>query len=390
MKDQVVRILKMVQEGRLSPEDAFDLMDAFTNFDENERAAPPPAEEKKTGEEPFRKFVDSIENMTKEAIGGVDWSKVAGQVRTATKKGMDTLRDSVDQISKGEFNFRWFGPSEEKVVELPINVRPGQTVRLERTNGDVTVTGGHAQGRLIVTAKLRGRDKADAHAKAEIWTPVVEESDGSITIRQSSDTVEEDVELEVPEGVHIDVRAQNGDIEVRRTKGSLRIDAKSGDIDAQGLAGSIEIASFAGDVVLRDVDSSTIEIENKSGDVQVSSVKGSLVIRSASGDIRGKDVSANAISVESVSGDIDLDLAEALTGALNARTVSGDVLIDIASGTNCRVSLSSLSGSVSSRVDLGEEHSSEERITGAVGTGDGTLDASSVSGDVRLSWRDHQ
>ena len=392
MKDQVIRILKMVQEGRLSPEDAYDLMDAFTNFEasENAHATPPPPPSSGTSEEPFRKFIDSVEKMTKEAVGSVDWSKVAEQVKVATKKGVVGLRESVDQISKGDFKFPWFGPSETKTVELPLNIAPGKTLKLERTNGDVRVKGGYSEAKLIATAKVRGKDKDDARIKADAWTPVVEENDGSVTIRQSADSMEEDIEVQVPSGVNLDIRIESGDVETKETGGSLRLEAKSGDVDVKDFTGSVEIVSFAGDVELRNTDASLIEIENKSGDVSLQNVKGNLVVRSASGDIQGKDIVGNAISVETVSGDIDLDVAESISGALNVRTVSGDILLDIASGSNCRVSLSSLNGTVASRIDLSDEKQTEERITGTIGSGDGSIDASAVSGDIRLSWREHQ
>jgi DUF4097 and DUF4098 domain-containing protein YvlB len=103
-----------------------------------------------------------------------------------------------------------------------------------------------------------------------------------------------------------------------------------------------------------------------------------------------KDVGGSAIGVETVSGDIDLDMKDPVDGSVNLRTVSGDVLIDLASGSNARVMLASLSGSVSSRIQLDEEQRTEERITGRIGSGEGSVDASAVSGDVRLSWREHQ
>ena len=114
MKEQILRILRMVEEGRVSPDDAYDLMDAFIDFDSTEStngathasATPPPPPG--GADEPFKKFVDSFEKLTKETIGGVDWNKVAGQVKTATKKGVEQLRESVDQISRGEFKMPWF------------------------------------------------------------------------------------------------------------------------------------------------------------------------------------------------------------------------------------------------------------------------------------------
>ncbi|MDQ2986837.1 MAG: hypothetical protein M3R13_08985, partial [Armatimonadota bacterium] len=188
MKEQVLRIIRMVEEGRISPEDAYDLMDAFIDFEASEASngattsstPPPPPPPPGRSDEPFKKFVDSVEKMTKETIGGVDWNKVAGQVKTATKKGVEQLRESVDQISKGEFKMPWFGPSETRTVELPLQIEAGKTLRLERTHGDVKIIGGEAVGSLRATVTVRGKDREDAAEKAEQWTPVIEESSSGL------------------------------------------------------------------------------------------------------------------------------------------------------------------------------------------------------------------
>lgn len=393
MKEQVLRILKMVQEGRLSPDDAYDLMDAFTNFESAEQNPPPPPKAEPVNgkaEEPFRSFVDRIEKMTKEAVQGVDWSRVATEVRSAARRGAATLRESVEHLGKGDFKFSWFGPAEEKVVELPLNIKSGKTLRLERTNGDVDIKGGADEAKVVVKAKVRGRDREDARLKAEAFTPVIEEHDGSLVIRQSSEAVEERLDVQIPNDVNLDIRIESGDVRIRDTNGSLRLEAKSGDIDAQDLKGTIEITTAAGDVDVKRSESSLCEIENKSGDVTIQSLKGNLMVRSASGDVRCREMDGSAISIETVSGDIDLDVAQPMNGAINIRTVSGDVLMDLASGSSCRVTLSSVNGSVSSRIDLEDEKRTEERITGIIGSGEGSIDASAVSGDIRLSWREHQ
>lgn len=403
MKEQVLRILRMVEEGRVSPEDAYDLMDAFVDFEQAEAPAgradaaeggsstpPPPPPPHHGGEEPFKKFVDSVEKLTKETIGGVDWSKVADQVKTATKKGVNQLRESVDQISKGEFSMPWFGPSETRTVELPLHIEPGKTLRLERTHGDVKIIGGEAVGSLRATVTVRGSNREDAAARAEQWTPVIEESASGLVLRQASESMEEDLELRIPSGVNLDVRIEHGDLDARGTKGSIRVDSRSGDIDMSDFEGSVEVISASGDAKIRNVRDGRVDIENKSGDIILSNVDGSIGVRSSNGDVRLKDVAGSSMSVETVSGDIDIEMREATDGTLNLRTVSGDILIDLAGGSNARVMLASLSGSVSSRIELEDEQRTQERITGKIGTGDGTIDASAVSGDVRLSWRDHQ
>ena len=398
MKEQVLRILRMVEEGRVSPEDAYDLMDAFIDFETSETTngatagapPPPPGETQKTPEEPFKKFVDSFEKLTKETIGGVDWNKVAGQVKTATKKGVEQLRESVDQISKGEFKMPWFGPSETRTVELPLQIEAGKTLRLERTHGDVKFIGGEAVGSLRATVTVRGSDKDDAQRKAEQWTPVIEENGNGLVIKQAPNSMEEDLEIFVPRGVNLDIHVEHGDISCRDTHGTLRVDSRSGDLDAGDLTGSVEIISMAGDVRLRNAHDARVDVENKSGDILLLNIDGSISVRSSNGDVRLKDVGGTSVGVETVSGDIDLDMKDPIDGSVNLRTVSGDVLIDLASGSNARVMLASLSGSVSSRIQLDDEQRTEERITGKIGTGEGTVDASAVSGDVRLSWREHQ
>jgi hypothetical protein len=386
----------MVEEGRVSPDDAYDLMDAFIDFETSgttngatSSSTPPPPPGGKS-EEPFKKFVDSFEKLTKETIGGVDWSKVAGQVKTATKKGVEQLRESVDHISKGEFKMPWFGPSETRTVELPLQIEAGKTLRLERTHGDVKIIGGEAIGSLRATVTVRGTDREDAQTKAEQWTPVIEENGNGLVLKQAAESLEEDLEIYVPKGVNLDIRVEHGDISCRETHGTLRVDSRSGDLDAADLVGSVEVISMAGDVRLRNAHDARTDIENKSGDILLLNVDGSISIRSSSGDVRRKDVGATSLSVETVSGDIDLDMKDPVDGSVNLRTVSGDVLIDLASGSNARVMLASLSGSVSSRINLDDEQRTEERITGKIGTGNGTVDASAVSGDVRLSWREHQ
>lgn len=386
--------MRMVEEGRISSEDAYDLMDAFIDFDaaeaSNGASTTPPPPPSSGGDEPFKKFVDSVEKLTKETIGGVDWNKVAGQVKSATRKGVEQLRESVDQISKGEFRMPWFGPSETRTVELPLHIEAGKTLRLERTHGDVKVIGGEAVGSLTATVTVRGHNREDAVEKADMWTPVIEESSSGLVLRQGAAAMEEDIELRIPKGVHLDVRIESGDLVCRDTFGTLRADSRSGDLDVSDFEGTVEIVSAQGDVKVRNASGARVDIENKSGDILLTQIDGSISVRSSNGDVRLKDVAGSTISVETVSGDIDLDMKEPTDGVVNARTVSGDVLIDLASGSSARVMLASLSGSVSSRIELEDEQRTEERITGRIGAGDGTLDASAVSGDVRLSWRDHQ
>lgn len=384
----------MVQEGRLSPEDAFELMAAFTSFDGERLSAPeetPTAagEEKSERADPFKKLVDSVDKMTKEGMDSVDWKSVAQSIEDAAKRGMETLRARVEQLSKGNFRLFWASAYEEATVELPLHVESGKTLRIELTKGDVSVRGGHAIGSFKAVAKIGGKSSDEARQRAAAWTPIIEEHDGSVTIRQSADTMSEKLELHVPEGVSVDIRTESGDVEVENTKSSLRVSAVSGDVKAKGLLGSVEINATSSDIELSRIESASLEVEVKSGDISLSELSGNIKARSASGDVRGKSIAGRTISVETVNGDVDLDISEPHSGALSVRTVNGDVLVDLASGSNCRVALSSLSGKAQCDLELEEEKRDKQRVTGKLGTGEGTVDVSAVKGNVCLSLRDH-
>ncbi len=389
MKDQVLRILRMVQEGRLSPDDAYDLMDAFCNFEHpaNGETMTEEKTEKKKEEDPFRSFVDRMEKMTKQAFDSVEWSQVAGQVKTATAKGMEALKQSIGEISKGDFKFFWGGPNEKAEVELPLTIQHGNTLRIELRNGDVSINGGGADSRLKCSAMIKGSTREEAKEAAEKWTAVLEESDGVIILRQQDNTVSQDVEAWVPEGVKLDIRVDSGDVKVADTKASCKITGRNGDVKLQGVSGELELNSTAGDIEIRDSECNSIQIESKSGDLKLSRTAGTINIRNASGDIKCKEIKSSQVNLEAVSGDIELQFNSQTDGVHSVRSVSGDILVDLVEGSNLRVTLSSLSGGVHNRIELQDEAKSGDRVTGRVGEGTGTLDISAISGNVTLGMQ---
>ena len=141
MTDEVKRISKLVAEGKLSPEDAAELIDAFyaserADNEEEATATTPPKEEpngnhKATGtnRDPLRGILDSIEKLTKEGAEAVNWQEVSKQARTSAKKGLDVLRSGIEDLSKGKVNIGWLTQSESREVSLPLTVPEGKTLR---------------------------------------------------------------------------------------------------------------------------------------------------------------------------------------------------------------------------------------------------------------------
>lgn len=399
MKEEVQRISRLVAEGKLSPEDAADLIDAFY---ETERATAEPEEPRQSPPPPpggpdagppradsLKGILDSVERMTREAVDSVNWQEVSRQAKTSAKKGFDALKQGLDEISKGKVHFGWLVASETRDIEMPLTIGAGKTLKIENPIGDIKVVGGFDLGQIQAHAKFRGATLEESRAKAAEYILIVEESDHAVTIRQPDVTgLSVDLEIQVPGTAPIDIRCSSGDIQVIGTGSSCRANSRSGDLLLRGMNGVIEIGSESGDITVEDSASPQVTIENKSGDLKLTQVRGNLNVRTASGDVTVTGGAGKVVAIESVSGDTRFDTFEPSISALNIRTVSGDVHVCVPDGLDCRVMLSTMRGSVNAEIPLTDEVRDEHRLTGRLGEGTGTIDVSAITGDVTLEMHD--
>ncbi len=395
MKDEIRRICKLVGEGRLSPEDAADLIDAFyvsegraeeePIHDEDSVPPPPPGHNK----DPFKHFVENIEKLTKEGMDSVNWGEVSKQARTSAKKGLDALKSGIHDIGKGKVNLGWLNSTETREVTLPLKFQSGKTVKIENPVGSVKVVGGFDVGSISAVAKIKGANLDDAKEKADGYTLIVEEGEASVVIRQPDMMgLHVDIEIQLPGSASLDIRTESGDISVLDTQAGCRVFSQTGDIKLRGLNGPIEARTQTGDLSVEDSQTPSLVAENKSGNVFFRSVTGTQNVRSNTGSIKVRNSHGKVLSYETVAGEIDLDINEPVTGSLNVRTVNGNVLVGVPDGCESRVSLSTIKGSVKCSLELEDSLRSEERISGRLGDGSGAIDVSTVTGNLTLEMRD--
>lgn len=389
--------MKLVEAGKLSAEDAAELIDAFASGDQAEREEPAAAEAAQTAEpgkhaephaepkEPFKSFVDVMERLGKD-IRQVNWSDVARQVREGAERGVHGLKSGVEKIRDGRWG--WLS-SEQREITLPLSVPQGKTLRIENPSGDVKVARTGNLGTVKAYAKFRGQDDVDARLKAEAYTLIVEESEHSVLIRHPDVSgLSADLEIELPDAAPISVHTDSGDVLISGTGSSAKVTCRSGDVRIKGVNGAIEVNLNDGDLAIEDSESPSITIESKSGDLAFRRVAGNLNVRTANGDIAVVEASCKTLSLESVSGDISLMLSEPVRGTVNVRTVNGDVSARISPASDARVSLSTLRGEATCSVQLQEEVRTGQRLTGRLGDGAGVIDISAVNGDVSLGFHD--
>lgn len=413
MKEEIRRIMQLVKDDKLSPEDAAELIEAFEESsersesvgggsDEKEAEAQSESEEghpreEEATEEPEEKgkdllkgLIGSIEGFGKDIADSVNWKDVASQVRKNVGKGVEAAKKAADEarLGKGPLG-TFFGTHESKTVDLPLDVPKGKILRIEGEAGDVKITGGADVGHVTATATFRAQNEEEAKAKAEEYTPMLEESDQFVLLRQpegSDFTV--DLEIYVKEGVPVEIRLQSGEIRVIDTKSSCRVVGRSGDVTLKNLDGTIDVSLYSGDVRIDDTSTSVMTVETKSGDINLNNTAGVMNLRTSSGDVRVQHGAGRTLSIEAASGDVKVDMAEPIQGAMNIRTVSGNAKVLVPDGSDCQVMLSTLRGSVSSTMELDDLNQESLTITGKLGEGNGSIDISAVNGDVHLGLVD--
>jgi len=405
MKDDLQRIMRLVQEGKLSPEDASELIEAFER-DRPDPAAPPvppapepppapgtppppgpdapPTAEAWRANDPFSGLIDALERAGREVAQSVNWREVASTVKTNVQKGLDAVREVAEQAAQGHPIGFWLN-TEDRNVSLSLVVPEGKTLRLENTSGNITVTGGHDEGLVTARAQIRGITPEEARERADHFNLVIEESEHMVIVRPPEiNNASIDLVIQLTGATPVEIRSLSGNVSVEGTGAAVRINGTSGNLSVTGAAGVVDLHTGSGDLHLDKSTALNATLESKSGDVHVGDCQGTFNVRTASGDVELARCSGRTISIEAVTGDVSIDLTEPIDGAVNVRTVQGDTTIHLMDGSNVRVALATLRGDVTCELELTDEAKQDQRITGRLGDGFGTLDVSAVSGDISL------
>jgi len=399
MKEEVKRIMRLVQEGKLSPDDAAELIEAFNEAPDEpeattatEEAESPKSEATGAGaktEDPVGRFISSIEKIGKDVAKNVNWEDIASQVRQGVNKGVEAVKHAAEEAKKGAGFAVFFGNAQVKTAVMSLSVPEGKTLKLDVRNGDIEIEGGHEAGTLTVNATFRSYDDAEAQKMADEYVPMIEESDLYVTFKQpEGSNVTTNLVVKVPAGVPVEVKQASGDLKVSGTHAPVKAEGASGDVRLVNVTGNVAVSQRSGDVRIEDAETNRITVDTKSGDIAVTRAKGVIEAKTSSGDVTLTDVQPTTLSIEAASGDIAADVSNPVVSAINITAVSGDVKLGIVDGSDCRVSLSTLRGSVACGFELADMVREGQKVTGRLGEGTGTLDVSVVTGDVSLVLRD--
>lgn len=261
MGDERDRILKLLEDGKVTAEQAARLIEALGS-----RPVPPMP--------PVPPFMMGRSFRTRGHGSLKDLDRipelVAHAVTTAVRSGFES-----DEVLSNDF------PNEHKLF-------------IKTVSGDVTVEGAEADN---VNVKYSG------------GMVKVRALDDGVQVR----SVSGDVEATMPKAGELEVETVSGDVSVDEVEGKLMFKSVSGDVNVETSRGEIHAYTVSGDVELAGF-AGELEVESRSGDVElvaVGSVSG--VLATKSGDITVALPDAVDFDIElssEESGDIELELEE--------------------------------------------------------------------------------
>ncbi|MBX6350037.1 MAG: DUF4097 family beta strand repeat protein [Clostridia bacterium] len=326
MDDERRLILKMLEDGKISAEEAVELLNALEGFEEGESLRHRPGE----GRRPARvRDVSDIAQEIAERLQaeGERWERVGEEIAERVTRSVHRLG----------FPFFSFGPRAEEVSEWSHAAPEGGplTLAVSIRNGSVRVV---------------GEDRPDVHVRLECAAQAATEEAARAAARAMGEVEWRDGTLVVAEGA-----GQGGPWGVRRMRVRIavpkgvpvagRVESRNGSLGCQGLVvpegRSLALVTTNASVEVADVRGGSVEARTTNGSVRVRAVDADLAAGTTNGSVRVQlDAPSRdrEVSLRTANGSVRVALPE--TGGLDvsARTVAGSVRSEFPElGTGARV-----------------------------------------------------
>lgn len=292
MTEEKQIILNMLKEGKITVEEASDLLSAIG--------------EKKSRENDFAgrigSTVDSIIKKATEAISAID---------------LDQAFDINNFNLKGEINSHKDIRVDDEIDEINIDL----------INGEIYVEKGTEEGIIISTDVFSKKANLEDYINVEIRDNVLDIDENpdyknlgaSVKLRVqvgkdyyeklNIDTVNARVEIADTDFRELSIDSVNGKIILINSKAGVDIDNVNGKIDIKNVDGRLRIDNVSGAIYLSSMKGELVEVDNVSGNIRVDGLESDKIIaNSMSGSIRIYNIKeTKEIDLETVSGIIVVD-----------------------------------------------------------------------------------
>lgn len=433
MSEERKLILKMLQENRITVDEADKLLEALMGKTpppaSSGAASPPPPSEERSGENIMKQMGPSIENF----MGSVSnlIGSVTSQLGPNLEKTLDGIRQNVTARGSGSEENSAAEISSAQKLTLPSGC---EKLVFHNAWGDISVAAGESNNEIVALLEkkpmrgvtLMGNALESIQLQLKEEGPVSQLSLNGLDLLKS-DQIKVHVQLQIPAALHLElstvgqdisvknlshvqgeclIKSHSGDLHVEQValkhleletqSGTIRVDqiseqlkatSRSGDILLKGSIYQANLNSQSGYLKIEAAVAHALKAESQSADIslQLLEGKGKIELQSTSGDIEVSGRLQAETSLNSASGDLQGDLTIAATAAVSLISNSGDIDLIVRPDSHCKLDIASRSGDVECRLPLEGAEVNEHFVQGRLGNGEGTLTARTNSGDVLIS-----
>ncbi|MDE2722384.1 MAG: hypothetical protein OXI59_03310, partial [Gemmatimonadota bacterium] len=331
MKEERMKVLEMIQDGKITAEDAVKLLDALGDT----------AEEPQGEGRQRRRNGSRQRQRRRRRSGGAD---IQVEVQKRIREAQETLREAMPRARRavreampdvnrivreatrsipdvGEIVQEAMQTASEAVsqwVEDSDRKHPEKAVRqfVETTPIQVSDRLSVRTPRGHVISKIWDRDEVQIDAKISVWgtdeeavQTFAEQID--IQIRRKSSAVQIqpnvpkrekgdpvrsvriDFELHHPQKVDLDVRARHGNITLPKIDGAAVLNNHHGKTIFEGASGNIRIKQHHGDIAVQHAGGD-LSIDARHSDTSIDAVSGSATVKTHHGDFVCRSIEHNA------------------------------------------------------------------------------------------------
>ena len=202
-----------------------------------------------------------------------------------------------------------------------------------------------------------------------------------------------DFELIVPENVELDIRNNEGKVDISEINGKISLEVDEGNVELFNISSSdLYVIADEGDVFIidfnKDIDTlrGRINIHTDEGKIRLKNCKArNLNLDSDEGDLIIYNATVKKMSVFTDEGDIETDVNVVENGNYRIRTDEGDVVVVLSKDPDIRIDAETFEGKIRSdfRLHIREENDGE-KAKGIIGRGSAVLVVRTSEGHITL------
>lgn len=337
MKEERMKVLEMIQDGKITAEDAVKLLDAL-----GDTAEEPRGETEGEGFKPSRtrqrRRNESRQRQRRRRRGGADIQvEVQKRIREAMPKARRAVREATRSIpdvgeivqealqTASEAFSQWTEDRRqhpEKAVRQFVETTPIQVsdrLSVQTPRGHViSKIWDRDEVKIDATISVWGTDEEAVNAYAEQIDVQIQRESGVVKVRphvpkrEKGDPIRSvriDFELHHPQKVDLNVRANRGNITLPKIDGAANLKNNRGKTILEGASGNIRIKQNRGDVAVQHVGGD-FTANNNRGSIKVGRVDRNAVVKNNGGATHLANI-AGATTVQTNRGTVEIENPEA-------------------------------------------------------------------------------